>query len=199
MVVIDGLDGSFEHANMMERPFLLYAWKGAKPPAGVVGGGAPLKPIIAIASMGGAECADAGGPPPSKSSRSMAPPAAGGGVGAGAPPPNPVAAGGAGAEPPRRSPRRSMSETGAGAAGGAAGGAGAPADTAESLLPPPPSAAAAAACRSFFAKAGMRSSTPARMESSRRSEMYSTERCWSSSDMEPEKALSCSCINEIAR
>eukprot|EP00962_Isochrysis_galbana_P046112 scaffold18426_cov101-Isochrysis_galbana.AAC.7 len=89
-----------------------------------------------------------------------------------------------------------MSEGGAGA--GAESGAGAGAAEAASLLPPPPrTAAAAAACRSFLAKAGMRSSTPARIESSRRSEQYSTERCCSSSDMEPEKALSCSCVEGV--
>mmetsp|Transcript_19176 Transcript_19176/g.60324 ORF Transcript_19176/g.60324 Transcript_19176/m.60324 type:complete len:286 (-) Transcript_19176:1522-2379(-) len=188
IVVTDGLDGSLEQANVMSSPFLLYAVKGAKLPVG-----AP-KPIIAIASTGGADGAADGGPPPSRSSRSMPP--AGGAAARGAP--KLGAGAGAGAESPSRSPSRSMSEGGAGA--GAESGAGAGAAEAASLLPPPPrTAAAAAACRSFLAKAGMRSSTPARIESSRRSEQYSTERCCSSSDMEPEKALSCSCIKAMAR
>mmetsp|Transcript_49810 Transcript_49810/g.106440 ORF Transcript_49810/g.106440 Transcript_49810/m.106440 type:complete len:272 (-) Transcript_49810:1701-2516(-) len=200
MAVTLWLLGSLLHAKVTSSPCLLKAVNGALPPGAGAGAGAGAPSIIAgppiiaaIASMpAGAAGGGAGavGPDPRRSiSIESMPPAPGGGAAGGAAAVG-VAGGGAGAADPRISESRSISGAGAGCTGVAVGSGmdAAAVGTGAALLDTSslPSPVGCAGVRSFFVKAGMRSSTPARMLSSRRRLVYSTERCCSSSDIEPE-------------
>mmetsp|Transcript_21823 Transcript_21823/g.50176 ORF Transcript_21823/g.50176 Transcript_21823/m.50176 type:complete len:206 (-) Transcript_21823:1728-2345(-) len=188
-----GLAASLLQLKVTSNPCLLKAVKGAKPPGAA---GAPPSaiagpPIIAdIASMAGGAGAGVGaGPDPRRSiSIESMPPAPGGGAAGCAA--AVAVGGGVGAEVPRMSESRSISWAGGGCAAAATSVGGADGvDPSAALLDsssPAEKLACTAGVRSFLAKAGMRSSTPARMLSSRRRLVYSTDRCCSSRDIEAE-------------